>query len=135
MQVAAALICDFASVREGLLFVVGGGITRVWRREFPAPLNVALALLLEAHPTEANRPHEVDVIVQSEDGAAVAQLKGGFQISTNEGARAGEPALIPFVIDFRSVAVPKHGGYSVEILLDSTHMRSLPFQVAEPQDG
>lgn len=135
MQVAAALICDFASVREGLLFIVGGGITRVWRREFPAPLSVAVALLLEAHPTEAIRPHEVEVIVQSEDGDPVGQLKGGFQINRATGAVAGEAALIPFVVDFRGATVPKRGGYSVEILLDGTHMRSLPFLVAEPPDA
>lgn len=53
MQLASAILCDFAQVREGLLFVSGGGITRIWRETFPAAAGVSLALVFEAHPTHA----------------------------------------------------------------------------------
>ena len=40
MRLETALLSDHASVRDGLLFVVAGGITRVWRSQLPAPLNL-----------------------------------------------------------------------------------------------
>jgi len=40
MKLEAALLCDFAEVREGLLFVVAGGITRVARASLPDRLGL-----------------------------------------------------------------------------------------------
>ena len=46
MDIRVATLCDFAQVREGLLFVSSAGITRVYRESFPAPIGVMLALVL-----------------------------------------------------------------------------------------
>ena len=43
MEVTTAMLSDFAQVREGLLFVSSGGITRCYREQLPAPLGVHLA--------------------------------------------------------------------------------------------
>jgi hypothetical protein len=37
-------------------------------------MNVVVAMLIEAHPTEIDRPHEVDLIVQDQDGKRVAAM-------------------------------------------------------------
>ena len=131
MELDAALICDAASVRENLLFVLGGGITRYWREEIPADLRVSLALVLGVHPSEMSRPHELDVILMDADGARLAELKTGFQVDAptdGPGVDPTEPALIPQAIEF-AARLPRAGRYGIDILLDAQHRKSLPFQL------
>lgn len=126
MQVAAALLCDAASVREGLLFVMGGGITRIWREDFPAPMGVELAVMIEMRQTELARPHEIEVLVQGEDGQRVAEARGGLQAGGE--VDFGETLLVPIVIPLRNVGLPQRGRFSLEIAIDGGHHRTLMFQ-------
>ena len=128
MQVAAAILCDHASVREGLLIVVGGGITRLGRNTFPAPLNLGLALLLELHQVELARPHELEVLIQDQDGGEVARIRGGFNVGEAD-LHLGESLLVPMAFDLRGVGISGPGPYAVEISVDGTHHRSLAFRV------
>ncbi len=131
MELDAALICDAASVRENLLFVLGGGITRYWREDLPADIQVSLALVLKVHPTEMGRPHELDVILMDADGTRLNELKVGFQVDVTAerpDLDLTESALIPQAIDLRA-RFPREGSYSIDILLDAQHRKSLQFQV------
>ena len=76
MDVTTAMLADFAQVREGLLFVSSGGITRCYREQLPAPLGVHLAIVLELDRLEAERPHEVRVVVVDEDGRRARRDRG-----------------------------------------------------------
>ena len=95
MNVGTALLCDFASVRDGLLFVVGGGVTRLWREEFPAPMGVCLALVFEVHQMEAPHPHQIDVRIVGVDGAQIARIEGAFQSTPGEDIHVTEQLLVP----------------------------------------
>lgn len=133
MKVVSALLCDAASVRQGLLFVLGGGITRLWRTEYPAELGASLAMMLEMHQMELSRPHEIDVLVQGEDGAELARAKGGFQLDGGD-FEVGEPALVPFVLDLHRVGLPSLGTYTVEIAVDGQHQHSLRVSARPPEE-
>ena len=50
MRIDTALLCDAATERDGLLNVLGGGITVATRPEFPAPLGMTLALVRLSTP-------------------------------------------------------------------------------------
>lgn len=69
--VSAAILCDFAQVREGLLFVNSGGITRAFAEQLPAPLNMMLGLIVERGPAEAEAAHELVVTVKHVESAGV----------------------------------------------------------------
>ena len=127
MNVGTALLCDFATIREGLLHVVAGGITRLWRDQYPAPIGCSLALVFEVHPMEAANPHEIDVRVMSEDGEEIARVQGGFQATPGEDTKVGESLLVPVSLDLRNAGLPAPGGYSIEISVDGTHQRTLSF--------
>jgi hypothetical protein len=133
-----AFLCDAATVREGLLNVLGAGITRIWREGFPAPLGMQLAFVLTVHPTEAAEQHRFRVVVQNADGATVAQIDAEFGLNPpldatpGPGPQPGEMLAAPAVLDLRNVGVPEPGAYSVELLLDGQHVRSLPFIAAVP---
>jgi uncharacterized protein DUF6941 len=127
LQVAAAFLCDFAEVRERLLFALGGGITRLWRDAFPASMEASLALLLELHQTEGATQHQLQVLVQGEDGQRVGEVKAAFQMGTSD-VDVGENLLIPIALDLRPARLPVPGSYTVEIVIDGTHQRTIQFK-------
>lgn len=131
-----ALLCDAASARENLLFILGGGITRIWRPQIPAALNVDLGMLFTMHPLEARERHRLAVVVQSADGRRIAELAAEFgmneQMIEQLELRAGESLSFPLAIPLRGVGVTEYGSYSIEILVDGGHVESLPFAVAPP---
>jgi hypothetical protein len=134
MKVAAAFLCDAATVREGLLHVLGGGVTRLWIDEFPAPMNVAVALLLELDRSELGRPHQLDMTVMDEDGGTIASVQGGFQFPPNPSLAFGENALIPFTVPLHLAAVPKLGQYSISVQIDNVLHSRLMFAVRPTSD-
>ncbi len=132
MQVNSAILCDFAEVRENLLFVVAGGVTRLWRTDHPAAMGVCLALVLELHRMERDRPHELEVDVIDADGATVAKIQGGFQQATGPDTEVTETTFFPFTFDLRAVGILHPGWHSIEISVDGHHERSLRFRVGPP---
>src|ERR1039458_8002761 len=117
-----AMLCDYATVREGLLHVLGGGINRLWREQFPATMGSTLALLLEIHPTETEIQHAIAIFLIDEDGRRLADVSAEFQVSKSTTiGRAGEAVLMPLLVSLHHLEIPSPGAYSVEILLDGQH--------------
>ncbi len=129
MELAVATLCDYASVREGLIFVHAGGVTRLWRDEYPAKMGVHLALVFQLHRMELGRPHEVDVRIMGQD-AEVAHVKIGFQADMPADLNIAETVQLPAPVDLSGVEIPQQGPYSVEIAVDGTHLRSLTFRAS-----
>ncbi|WP_419918706.1 DUF6941 family protein [Candidatus Poriferisocius sp.] len=115
MDIRVATLCDFAQVREGLLFVSSAGITRVYRESFPAPVGMMLALVLEMSPVEATDSHKVRVRVEDADGQKLAEIVGEVQVKLGSGHDPGELVNVPFVADFRTMNLPAPGRYQVAI--------------------
>lgn len=129
MQVDAFL-CDAATVREGLLHILGGGITRLWREQFPAQIAATLAVMIVLHPTEAESEHKMVIRVASEDGQDIATMEGSFRAQRGDLSKPGELIASPLVLNLHSVPLPRAGSYSVDILIDNQHQRSLQFVAA-----
>lgn len=132
MRVSTAILCDFAEVREGLLFVVAGGVTRLFREEWPGPMNVCLALIAELDRTERERPHELDVEIIDADGVSVARIRGGFQQGPGPDTDIHEITFFPFTFDLRQVGIAHPGWYSIGIQIDEGHMHTLRFRAGPP---
>ncbi|MXW42226.1 MAG: hypothetical protein F4138_02210 [Acidimicrobiia bacterium] len=115
MDIRVATLCDFAQIREGLLFVHSAGITRVYRESFPAPIGVMLALVLEMSPVEANVANKIRVRVEDADGFKLAEMVGEMQVKLGSGHDPGEMVNVPFVADFRNIKLPKPGRYQVAV--------------------
>jgi hypothetical protein len=128
VKITTGLLCDFASVREGLLFVVGGGITRIGRAQYPAPLGCSVALLAELHQMELPRPHELELRVVGPDGENVANIKAGFQATGPADLDIGENLPIPVVADLRNAGLSKPGRYNIEASVDGSHHLTLSFR-------
>lgn len=88
---------------------------------------MSVAMLLELHRQELNRPHELSITVMGEDGQSVAEVKGGFQAPANPNLEVHEGLLVPMTLDLRAAAIPAAGAYTVDISIDGEHRRSLRF--------
>ena len=128
MRIDCALLCDAATVREGLLHLLGGGVTRAGRSEFPSPLNLTLALRILVHPTEADREHQLDVQLLAADGEQVAQIGLTFGVQEPGALAPGEHVSLPLPLPLpEAVLLPHPGPYSFEILIDGIHQATVPF--------
>ena len=128
-RVAAALLCDAATVREGLLHILGGGITRLHRTEFPAPMQVTLVAQVVLTPSEVGFAHDVSAVIQTEDGDVVVQANGHLEPGEpNPLLEPGESVILPLVINLTNVVVPAPGGYSIEVSVDDVHQTSITFR-------
>ena len=132
-----ALLCDAARVREGLLHVLGGGVTRLGRDRFPTALGLDLGMMITLHPTETVDIHRLRIVIQGADGQQIARLDAEFGVGTQPGVQPGELVPVALAVPLQGVPLPGPGSYSLELLLDGQHRKSLQFlaflQEAEPQ--
>lgn len=129
------MLADAAQVSQGKTFILGGGVSILWRQQFPAPLNVVLVAQLAYHRTEANSEHDFRVQVVDADGnPLLPEIQGQLGLGpVAEDVPRNVPLVAPVVLPFPPMPViQRPGEYSVEILLDGRHLKSLPFAVAHP---
>jgi hypothetical protein len=136
MDVTTAMLADFAQVREGLLFVASGGVTRCYRDQLPAPLNVYLATVLELDRIEAEKVHELHVVVVDEDGQQLAEIAGEIQLGSTQ-MMINENLNVPIVFDLRNVPVERYGSIEIRLYIAREHRRTLPIWVLQsaPAEG
>ncbi|MBV9142931.1 MAG: hypothetical protein JO115_18800 [Pseudonocardiales bacterium] len=134
MRLDCALLCDAATVREGLLHILGGGITRIARPEpYPVALDVFLALRIVVDPGESKRSHQSQILLQSDEGKAIAELRIEFAVGPGNKSehRPGEEIALPIAARLHGIGVPAPGAYSFEVLIDGIHQSTVPFVVVQ----
>jgi hypothetical protein len=134
MEIHATLLCDSATVREGLLHVLGGGITRVWIPQLPGPIGVALATLVALQPDEMGQLHEVHVAVNSPNRRIVEGM-GALQVARPPNIEPGESVVVPFVLPLHNAGTAEYGRHVVELSIDDGAAESqLTFWVLHPDE-
>jgi hypothetical protein len=131
MEITTALLADFAQVRDGLLFVSSGGVTRCYRDQLPAPLNIHMAMVMELDRIEAEKVHEVHVVVVDEDGQQLAEIAGEIQLGATQ-MMVNENVNVPIVFDLRNVPIERYGSVEVRLYVQREHRRTLPIWVLQP---
>lgn len=128
------MLCDYATVREGLLHILGGGITRIWRDTLPAPLGAALSVQIEMRQEEDSVPHEVRADVWDRNKKSIAQVAGGVQYGGGARLEKGELHTIPLALPLHPVGVEKYGRHEVRINVDGGPITVLSFWVLHPDE-
>ncbi len=114
MKIESALLCDAATVREGLLHILGGGVTIASRPTYPGPLKLTLALYLSGEDEDFSESITVKVVIRQDEGDAVARAELSFG---KIGPKRVEllPHKVPVVIPVDRIGIPSPGLYKVEI--------------------
>jgi len=131
VEIVTALLCDAASTREGLLHILGGGITRLFVPEIPGAVGVTVAAMARMNEDELDRPHEVNFHVEH-DGAIVQRGMGGLQVNTPPRIESGERLLVPLVSPI-AFPIASYGQYAVVIEIEEAR-QEVEFWVLHPDE-
>lgn len=130
VNLLATVLADCAQSRDGLLFVLGGGVTRIAWKAFPARLDRDRALLLELHPSECGRPHDIRAVVQDAGGHQLAEVALRLQTDLPATLDPGETIVVPSILVLSAAQIPRPGRYTVDLLVNGEHRQSLGFVAA-----
>lgn len=132
-ELKSLILCDFAQIREGLLFVQSGGLTRLAAPTFPANFACHVATLVWLPPDEAGTAHEIVMKVKS---AATATVMATVKVALHEtatppGLLPGEGRQVPLVVPLGAVSFPAPGEYDLQVDVDDDFAGDISFRVAE----
>jgi hypothetical protein len=130
MQLEYAFLADAAQASEGKLFVLGGGIDRIFAQSFPAiHSHMTLVLKIELHPAECGREHNLEVELWDPDGTPIGgKLSGTFSA---ERPNDGSSAFVQVVLDLFNQAFPQPGNYGFQILADGQLLKSMSLRLVK----
>ncbi len=134
MRVTCALLCDAATVREGLLHVLGGGVTRIWRTEVPTALGVDLALLLSMDQAEQDEPHNVRAVLYGPDVTSIMEVGGVVQYNGGARLEPNEEHSIAMAFPFRDAVVNTYGRHVIDLTVDDESHRRVDVWVLHPEE-
>lgn len=114
------MLCDFAQVRENLLFVSSAGISRLYHPNAPIRPNLYVAGIVEVGPDEFDRVHELRVRVRSPQQANEVgeALIGMHPMEVSPGMKPGEAATLPFVLPLAALELAEFGPYDISVSVD-----------------
>ena len=126
-----AFLADAAEAEAGRKFyVLGGGVDSIGAQTFPV-VHPPLALLIRVlvHPTEAGRAHGLEIRLIDSDGGELAKMEGNF--TANPGGPPGRELPINISLGMSNIRFERPGDFSIELLVDNQHVKSLPLRVYE----
>lgn len=128
MELTTAVLCDFAQVRDRLLFISSGAVTRLYRHALPAPLGLMIGVVIDVPLEEALAPHTLTAQVVNRHGDELAALSTTFEVG-NDGLFPHEVQQVPFALSVTGVAARTWGTHQVRLSLDEQLVRRLTFYV------
>jgi hypothetical protein len=133
VEVTIAALCDAATVREGLLHVLGGGVGIVHLASYPGPIPVTLAIRVEIETGEANDDHTLEVrVVGLEPETEVGRVSGAMHTTPPEnGWDLESPVQVVTALPLGGFQLPAAGKYEVRISIDGQMLRRVRFKAAE----
>ena len=127
-RLTTLLLCDFAQVREGLLFVSSGGVSRVVQSKYPANPRLHLAMVVHLPAASLGQSHQVHVRLKYPDTAEViANAEVMIQLNAVSAAFPGEGINVPQVIDLVPIQFSRPGQVDVQVSIGEQPVGDLSF--------
>jgi hypothetical protein len=132
VQLDCALLCDAATVREGLLHILGGGVTHFSSPWFPVPLELTLAVRILLDEGEGEKPHNVDIRLLGDDRRQIGRMLGQFTVATKSNKVSDDEQLAAALpLRLTSLTIGETGWYTLELRVDDTKLAAIPLLVLE----
>lgn len=139
------LLCDWAEVLNGKLYMMGAGWTRVSAGQ---PVIVGVAILIRVPWGLANQKHHLTFEIATEDGAPFVQetsggrlpvrIDGDFEVGRPTGVTPGSMLDLPVAFKAGPLVLPA-GRYVGQLFIDGSLEKSVAFealgQMQAPQGG
>jgi len=129
VKILVSVLCDKATVREGLLHILGGGVTLLGRPQLPARLSVDLALMLQLeNASEFEQPHTVNVLLRDSNDELILAGELFFDAPLPDEMPDPLPGL-PLVIPLQDVPARNYGAHTIAIMMDGQPLTDIRFMV------
>jgi len=122
------ILCDAAQVQGEKLYMLGGGWSQIWARQFPAQHQLAVAAGILVPWLETNLKHEFTLQLRTEDGAVLGEVKGQFEQGRPSGLPPGSAQRVMLGINM-NVRLEKPCEAVAELSLDGEVAKIVPFRV------
>ena len=109
---ATMLLCDYAEAINGKLYIMGGG----WSVTGPDPNPSAIAIRIEVPWDEANKQHELQLELLTDDGQPVKvqtitgempmAIGGNFEVGRPPGLKPGTPLDVAVAMNIGPIPLP-----------------------------
>jgi hypothetical protein len=118
LDLTTLTLCDYANVREGMINIVSGGITRIAvHTGFPSTVEAHIAMSVYVHPHRVGEAHAGRVIIRYPDLASeVARVD--FEFNVNADRNPGEGLFFPFALPLRGITFPHEGQVDISVSLN-----------------
>lgn len=135
---AKIILADSAEVREGLLFLLGGG----WSEVGPGSQIFAIAGVLDVEWDETNSPHAAEFTIVEEDGAPLMvptptgeqpfKIVTNFEVGRPPGGPRGRSFSVPVAIPVLPIPWTPGRRYVLVMRIDDAEVDRLKFSVRPP---
>lgn len=130
MQAATLMLANAAEVREGLLYVLGGGIEQLWVAELPTEVAPTVVLSVELAADEIGLPFTPHLRVTSDSGNVLADVAMPPAIPEPRVAEAGGARSFRFPMVFTvGMQVSEEGGHRLSVAVDGDELAGADFAV------
>jgi hypothetical protein len=124
------ILADAAQVQGDKLYLLGGGWTMIWAKEFPAQHQMAVAAGILVPWLETNAKHNFRILVRAEDGTTFTDVGGEFEQGRPPGLPPGTTQRVMFTVNM-GIRIERPVEASAELWIDGTLARSVPFRIVE----
>lgn len=133
MDLAALLVADAANVREGLVSILGGGITRLFQVDGGQPA-LSLVAVIAVPPEDFGRSGQIAISVWAPDGSTPVSVEGDVVVEGDASAVGGLPVMVPLAFQVATAALlASPGMHRISVRVDES-TRTAPILVRPPGD-
>lgn len=127
VDVEFLMLADRAEVLNGKLYVMGGGYDRRTINNITAPVTLTMVVGVLIPWTSTNQPHEIKLVLETEDGIMVGQeVQGQLTVGRSAQAISGQLFRVMTVVNL-TVTLPGLGAYRVIATLDNGESKATTF--------
>jgi hypothetical protein len=124
------ILADAAQVQGEKLYMLGGGWSMVWAKEFPAQHQMAVAAGILIPWLETNAKHHFRIHVRGEDGTTFSDVGGEFEQGRPPGLPPGTTQRMMLTVNM-GIRIERPVEAVAELWLDGALARSVPFRIVE----
>ena len=131
IDLTTLLLCDYANIREGMINIVSGGITRIGSSiGFPTAIDAHLAMSVYVHPHRVHETHTGRVVLRYPDTIEeIVRIE--FQFHGDAELHPGEGLNFHFALPLQGVQAPRAGQIDVSVTVDESPVGLLSFWLVD----
>ena len=134
IDLTTLLLCDYANIREGMINIVSGGITRIGSSVgFPTAIDAHLAMSVYVHPHRVAETHTGRIVLRFPDTVEeIARIE--FQFHGDADLHPGEGLNFHFALPLQGIAAPHAGQIDVSVTVNESPIGLLSFWMVDASE-